>query len=196
VNVDEGELVELYATCEAAEEAGPYKSYRDVLRGVMNRIADELGFVATASELDALADSVATWPPFDDSVDALGQLKKRFTLVILSNIDDDLFRHSSRLLGEPFDDIITAQQVGSYKPSLDNFRFALDRLGVSKEKILHVAQSLYHDHVPAKALGLATVRVNRASRRPGVGVAPPTDATPDLEVPDMLSLTIAAGGPQ
>ncbi len=192
VTVDEGRLLQLYAEHEAAEEAGPYKCYRDVLRGVMARLGEQLGFVASESDRDALADSVGTWPPFGDSVEALGRLKKRYKLVILSNIDDDMFRHTAKLLREPFDEIITAQQVGSYKPSLNNFRHALDRLGVPRETILHVAQSLYHDHVPAKDLGFTTVWVNRASRCPSLGVAPPANASPDYEVPDMRSLATAA----
>ena len=75
-------------------------------------------------------DSAASWPPFDDTVEALGRLKARYKLAILSNVDDEIFRHTSKLLEVPFDEIITAQQVGSYKPSLENFRHALDRLGV------------------------------------------------------------------
>ena len=193
VTVDEGQLLQFYAAHEAAEEAGPDQRYRDVLRGVVARFGDQLGFVASESDRDALADSVGTWPPFGDSVEALGRLKQRYRLVILSNIDDDMFRHTAGLLEVPFDEVITAQQVGSYKPSLNNFRHALDRLGVPRESILHVAQSLYHDHVPAKELGFTTVWVNRASRCPRLGVAPPANASPDLEVPDMRSLATAAG---
>jgi 2-haloacid dehalogenase len=193
VTVDEGRLLQLYAECEAAEEAGPYKRYRDVLRGVMSRLGDRLGFAAAEADLDALAGSVGSWPPFDDSVQALSRLKKRYKLVILSNVDDDMFRQTATLLNDPFDEVITAQQVGSYKPSRDNFRHAVQRLGVPQADILHVAQSLYHDHVPAKELGFTTVWVNRASRCPSVGVSPPADAAPDYEVPDMRSLAAAAG---
>lgn len=118
--------------------------------------------------------------------------------MILSNVDDEIFRGTARLLATPFDEVITAQQVGAYKPSLENFRFALDRLGVSVDRVLHVAQSLYHDHAPAKRLGFSTVWVNRPSSVPGTGVAPPTEASPagvvpDLEVPDLASLADVAG---
>src|SRR5205814_2085751 len=86
-----------------------------------------------------------------------------------------------------FDEIITAQQVGAYKPSHAVFETALRRLNVPKEQVLHVAQSLYHDHVPAKQLGFSTVWVNRASRLPGTGLSMAAEAAPDLEVPDLIS---------
>ena len=104
-----------------------------------------------------------------------------------------MFADSARVLGIDFDEVITAQQVGSYKPSRENFRVALDRLDVPIGQVLHVAQSLYHDHAPAKELGFTTVHVNRASRNPGTGVAPETAASPDFEVPDLQSLVTLLG---
>lgn len=183
--VDPAHLLRLYAKYEAQEEAGPYKSYRDVLRGVMAGIAAELGFAPREDELAALPDSVGDWPAFPDSAEALKTLKTRFKLVILSNIDDAMFAQSNRHLGVEFDEIITAQQVGSYKPARRNFHVALERLGVPKTQILHVAQSLFHDHVPAKELGFTTIWVNRPSILPDTGVSLPVDVTPDLEVADM-----------
>lgn len=191
--VDEKEVIRLYARFEAEEESGSYRRYRSVLRGVMASLGAKLGFAPTESDLDALPRSVGSWPPFSDTVEALARLKKRYKLVILSNIDDEMFAETAKQLGTDFDEVITAEQVGSYKPALANFRFAVDRLGVPQERILHVAQSLYHDHVPAKELGFTTVWVNRPSRWPGTGVALPADASPDLEVPDMDSLAAAAG---
>ena len=182
------QILQLYVKYEAEQEAGSYKRYRDVLQGVMAGIASELGFVPTVSELQALPDSVGHWPPFADTVAALTRLQTRYKLVIISNIDDAMFAETNKLLHVVFDDIITAQQVGSYKPALQNFHFALARLGVPQQQVLHVAQGLYHDHVPAKALGLTTVWVNRQSRLPGTGLALPAQVTPDLEVPDVRSL--------
>ena len=124
---------------------------------------------------------------------ALARLKTRYKLVILSNIDDAMFAETNRLLEVEFDEIITAQQVGSYKPSHANFEHALERLAVPREQVLHVAQSIFHDHVPAKTIGLTTVWVNRESRCPRTGVAPPAHAEPDLEVPDLKGLAVAAG---
>ena len=186
-------LLQLYAKYEAEQEAGPYKPYRDVLQDVMTRIAGELGFVPTAAELQVLPDSVGHWPPFADTVAALTRLQTRYKLVIISNIDDAMFAETNALLHVVFDDIITAQQVGSYKPALQNFHFALARLGVPLQQVLHVAQGLYHDHVPAKALGLTTVWVNRPSRLPGTGLALPVQVSPDLEVPDLQSLVDMMG---
>ncbi len=186
-------LLQLYAKHEAAQEVGAYKSYRDVLRGVMAGIAHDLEFEATQEDQDALADSVGDWPPFDDTIDALQALKRRYKLVIVSNIDDDLFAQSNELLEVSFDEIITAQQVRSYKPGHAHFNTVLERLGVPQSKILHVAQSLYHDHAPAKTLGFSTVWVNRQSILPGTGLSLPVDARPDREVPDMASLVRIMG---
>ena len=92
------------------------------------------------------------------------------------------------MLGIKFDNVITAEQAGSYKPSLNNFYFALSKLGVDKSEVLHIAQSVYHDHVPAKKIGIAGVRVNRKSICGDTGVALPAQAEADLEVPDLQSL--------
>jgi len=201
VSTSDETVLRLYTKLEAEQESGPYKTYREVLRGVMSGLAAELAFPASIADLDALPDSVGLWPPFTDTVAALRRLSERYKLVILSNIDDALFAQTAPLLQVRFSDIITAQQVGSYKPSLQNFRFALDRLGVPASQVLHVAQSLYHDHVPAKRLGFTTVWVNRPSRLAGTGLALPAEVLPDLEVPDLESLAdavevAAARGPQ
>lgn len=193
VEIDEAEQLRLFAENEAREEARPYRRYREVLRGVMTGLGEALGFEPSEHERDALADSAGSWPPFDDTVDALRRLKSGYRLVIISNIDDAIFARTARLLEVPFDEVITAEQAGSYKPSHRNFRLALERLGIHEERLLHVAQSLYHDHAPAKSLNISTVWVNRPSRRPGVGVAPEVEAAPDLEVPDLRSLAEAAG---
>lgn len=191
--VDDKEVIRLYAKFEAEEESGSFRRYRTVLRGVMASLGAKLGFAPTEADLDVLPRSVGSWPAFEDTVDALARLKKRHKLVILSNVDDEMFAETAKQLETRFDEVITAEQVGSYKPALANFRFAVDRLGVPQDRILHVAQSLYHDHVPAKELGFTTVWVNRPSRWPGMGVALPAEASPDLEVPDMESLAAAAG---
>lgn len=193
VPASEARLLELYTRLEAEEERPPHKPYREVLRGVTLGIARDLGFPATEEDLDEVPRSLGSWPPFSDTVEALRRLAARYELVVISNVDDDLFAGTAKRLGVDFDEVITAQQVGSYKPSLENFRFALRKLGVDRGAVLHVAQSLYHDHVPAKVLGLATVWVNRKSLRPGVGLALPVDVTPDLEVPDLASLVEAMG---
>ena len=113
-------------------------------------------------------------------------------LGVLTNCDDDLFAASNRRLGVEFDWVVTAQQAGGYKPRVANFELLFERLGLPRERILHVAQSLFHDHVPAKALGMTTVWIDRRSGRPGSGATPPADARPDATFPDMASFAAAA----
>jgi 2-haloacid dehalogenase len=182
------QILELYGDLESAAEAGPYQPYRDVLAAVVDGFGARLGFTPTAAERASLAASVGDWPAFPDTVDALQTLARRYRLAILSNVDDDLFTGSARRLGVDFAAVITAQQVGSYKPDRRNFRAALARLEAPPDRVLHVAQSLFHDIAPAKELGLTTVWVNRRHDRPGFGATPPATAQPDLEVPDLRTL--------
>jgi 2-haloacid dehalogenase len=135
---------------------------------------------------------VGDWPAFADSADALARLHERFRLGVITNCDDDLFARSNERLGVTFDWVITAQQVGSYKPNPRNFEFAFQRMGIPRERILHVAQSLFHDHVPAKRLGLSTAWINRRHGRTGSGATPPAVAAPDIEAPDMATFSAAA----
>lgn len=112
----------------------------------------------------------------------------------ITNCDDDLFAFSNHRLGEPFRWIVTAQQAGSYKPSTRNFELAFERIGRPRDRIVHVAQSLYHDHVPARALGLRTVWINRRHGRPGSGATPPAEGRPDMTFPDMAAFADVAAG--
>jgi 2-haloacid dehalogenase len=193
VEASDDELLESYARHEAALEAGPYLSYREVLGRALVGVGDDVGFEPSPEEVDAFAGSVGDWPAFADSPAALARLQERFRLAFITNCDDDLFAASNRRLGVTFDHVVTAQQAGSYKPSHRNFELAFERMRTSRERVLHVAQSLFHDHVPAKALGLSTVWVNRRHDRPGSGATPPAEAVPDLEVPDMATLAGLAG---
>jgi 2-haloacid dehalogenase len=192
VDADDEDVIARYARHEAAAEAGPYLRYRDVLAAGLRGVGAELGFEPTAAEVEAFSGSVADWPAFPDSAGALSQLKRRFRLGVITNCDDDLFAASNRRLGVAFDWIVTAEQVGSYKPDERNFHVAFERLGLPRERILHVAQSLFHDHVTAKRLGLTTVWINRRHGRPGSGATPPTEAAPDETFPDMASFAAAA----
>jgi 2-haloacid dehalogenase len=177
-----------FGRLETQFEAGSYVEYRVVLTRVLEGLGAKFGFKPTRAEREAFAQSVADWPVFPDSGDALRALAKRYKLAIISNIDDDLFQHSANKLGAKFDWIITAQQVRSYKPSENNFLRAFERIAVPRGRILHVAQSRYHDIGPAKRLGLSTVWVNRRHDKQGEGATPPSDAVPDLEVPDLATL--------
>jgi 2-haloacid dehalogenase len=193
VTITDDELLERYARHEAGLEAGPYQSYRAVLAGSLGGVAEELGVEVTAEELGAFSESVADWPPFEDSTDGLRRLADRYRLGVITNCDEDLFAASARRLDTAFEWVVTAEQAQDYKPSIAPFVLALRTLDVPKEQVLHVAQSLYHDHVPAKELGMTTVWVNRRHDRPGSGATPPADAAPDLEVPDLATLADLAG---
>lgn len=188
VSLSDEAIIEAYGRFEAQLEAGTYRRYRDVLNGVVRQFGAEYGFEPTEEEANALVASFGQWKPFPDTVPALQALKGRFKLVILSNVDDDLFALTAAQLQVPFDDVITAQQVGSYKPALRNFETAIERIGLPKEQTLHVGASPYHDIVPAKTLGLAAVWVNRWQGKGGIGATAPTPAPPDLEVPDLKTL--------
>jgi 2-haloacid dehalogenase len=193
VTVTDDDVLERYARHESGLEAGPYQSYRGVLAGSLGGVAEELGAEVTAEELAGFSESVADWPPFEDSTDALRRLANRYRLGVITNCDDDLFAASARRLEVNFEWVVTAEQAQDYKPSIAPFVLALRALDVPKERVLHVAQSLYHDHAPAKELGMTTVWVNRRHDRPGSGATPPADATPDLEVPDLATLTEQVG---
>jgi 2-haloacid dehalogenase len=184
-------LLELYGEFEAEAESGPYQSYRDVLQAVVRAFANRLHFEASSAEIRSLGESVRAWPPFPDMVRALHELQKRYKLAVISNIDDDLFAETRKHLGVEFDGVITAERARSYKPSINNFQIALRTLALSPDRLLHAAQSIYHDVVPARSLGISTVWVNRKSARPGVGAVRASLGKPDLEVPDLASLAAA-----
>ena len=189
------ELLEAYAREEAAREAGPYLRYREVLARGARVVATAFGVSADDAELASFGASVGDWPEFGDSAAALRRLHERFRLGVITNCDDDLFAASNRRLGVVFDWVVTAQQAGSYKPSPHNFEVALARIDVPSQRILHVAQSLYHDHVPARSFGLATAWIDRRRGKPGSGATPPAEASPDLVAPDMRSFAdLALGG--
>ncbi len=187
-NIDDATILKLYSDFELRSEQGTYQSYRKVLESVVRQFGDELGFTPTPAEARSLSDSLAAWPPWPDSVEALRQLKSRFRLAILSNIDDDLFASTRPHLGVEFDEVVTAQQAQAYKPSLKLFELALSRINAPAHRVLHVGQSIYHDVIPAQALGLATVWVNRPSARPGVGAVKAADGKPDLTVTSLADL--------
>jgi 2-haloacid dehalogenase len=185
-------ILELYGEFEAQAESGPYQSYRDVLQAVVRAFANRFHFEASSAEIRSLYESVCAWPPFPDTVRSLRELQKRYKLVVISNIDDDLFAETRKPLDVEFDAVITAEQARSYKPSINNFQIALRTLALSPNRLLHAAQSIYHDVVPARSLGIATVWVNRKSARPGIGAVRVSAGRPDLEVADLASLAAAA----
>ena len=191
-SIDDATLLKLYGDFELRSEQGAFRPYREVLESVVRQFATEFRFTPSAEEVRSLPDSLSTWKPWPDTVAGLRQLKSRFRLAILSNVDDDLFAATRPQLGVDFDEVITAQQAQAYKPSLKLFELALSRIHAPAHRVLHVGQSLYHDVVPAQLLGLATVWVNRPSARPGVGAVKAAEATPDLTVSSLAELAAAA----
>lgn len=190
---DDRTILETYAPIEAKHEEGSYVGYELVLRMVMTEMSLRLGFDASVQEVGAIASSIKDWEPFPDTVGALAKLKKRYKLAVISNIDDRLFETTAKRLEIPFDWVVTAELARAYKPSHRTFEYALEQFGIPREKILHVAQSLYHDIVPATAVGLSTVWVNRRKGLKGSGATRHAEATPDLEVTDLEALTKIMG---
>jgi len=202
LDLDDEALLAAYSRHEAeAEAAYPREEYPQILARSMRALGSELGSQVSPDDAQRLARGVPDWPAFTDSADALAALGRRFKLIILSNVDRASFAASNQRLGVQFSAVITAQDVGSYKPSSRNFEFLLGeatRLGVEDGKLLHVAQSLFHDHVPAQRAGLRTVWINRRAGRPGWGATPAPDApvVPDWEFSSMAALAgaVAAEG--
>jgi len=175
------EILNLYSEFEPRRQQPPYQTYREVLAGVARDLAGEFRVQLSDEEARGLADSIRNWEPFPDTIHALRRLKSRYKLAVLSNIDDDLFVLTAPKFGVAFDGLVTAQQVQSYKPSLRNFETLLERLQIDKRKLLHLAESLYHDVAPARSMGIATVWVNRRQGRPAAATRLIAEQ-PDIEV--------------
>ena len=191
-------LLLAYGDNEAAvQRETPTALYPEVLATAFRRTGDELGVPVSDEWARRLGDSVPDWPAFPDSADALATLAGHYELIILSNVHRAGFAASNRLLHGDFAAIITAEDVGAYKPAENHFR-ALDatlaELGIRRGALLHVAQSLFHDHVPAKREGLPSVWINRRHDRPGWGAtpAPSGDWSYALEFPSMAAFAAAA----
>lgn len=190
INQSDKQILELFAEFESEleKDTNGYLKYREVLRQVVKKISERFSFDVTESELNSLPGSLKNWQPFPDTVEALKALKKRFRLAIISNTDDELFADTAKHLQVEFDWIITAEQVKSYKPSPRNFEFAIQKMGISPDKLLHVAESIYHDVIPVKAMGLSIVWVNRRVGKEGFGATKAASGKADLEVPDLKTL--------
>ena len=166
LQIDQNQVLTDFAALENEIQSDqPGMPYPEVLKSIHNRFASKHDLV-TNEELDkSFGASVGEWPAFPDSIEALADLKKRYKLAILSNVDDVGFAASNEHLGVEFDAIYTAQKIGTYKPNVRNFEFLFTQLlaehGISRERILHVAQSLYHDIQPAKMLGMDCVWIDR-----------------------------------
>jgi 2-haloalkanoic acid dehalogenase type II len=176
------QILEAHARHESSQQATtPAKLYRDLLAIVHKRLAEEWGVEASWQESAAYGRSVRDWPAFADTAEALRYLKQHTKLAILSNVDNESFSFSNRKLGVTFDAIYTAEDIGSYKPSARNFEYMLEKLdgmGIGKGDILHVAESLFHDHKPANDFGLASCWIHRRHDREGFGATMNPGAAP------------------
>ena len=191
ITVDE--LLESYAEAEArTEREHPPLLYPDVVARSAAATGEKHGIVVPSQLALEIGNSVPGWPAFPDSTDALQRLSQRYKLIILSNVDRASFAGSNQRLGVTFDAIITAEDVGSYKPARDNFEALLAKvedMGITKDRLLHVAQSLFHDHVPAKEIGCKTVWIDRRGDTPGSGATPVPTQIPE---PDWIFPSMAA----
>jgi 2-haloacid dehalogenase len=166
------------------EEAFPALPYSQLLEKVHAGLCEQLGVAPNAEEATAFGASVGDWPAFPDSAEGLAYLKRHFQLIILSNVDRKSFAGSNRRLGVEFDQILTAEEIGSYKPDLRNFDYLLARAGeagIAKDELLHTAQSLFHDHVPANRMGIASAWIDRRHAKPGGGATVLPDPVPHFD---------------
>lgn len=162
-------LLKTYHELERTQQAmTPDMPYSQLLTTVHPRLTERLGLnKPTEEESRLFGESVGHWPAFPDTVEALKRLSKYYKLVVLSNVDRESFEktNAGSLQGVPFDLVITAQDVGSYKPDLRNFQHMLHAVkthfGVEPEQVLQTAQSQFHDHHPARKMGIKSVWIER-----------------------------------
>ena len=176
------ELLEAYGRAERMEEA-TYKKYREVLRRSVLSLSGQLGTAVSDEAARRFADSVPSWPPFPDSAAFLRKMgSKGYKTYILSNVDDDLLGDTIRNHHLEVDGLVTAEQVGSYKPRDGHWLEFLRRTRARREEVLHIAQSVYHDIIPAQRLGIDSVWVNRYGERlpPGASPSMISDTLADL----------------
>jgi 2-haloacid dehalogenase len=179
------QLLDAYGPIElAVEQEHPERPYSQLLEDVHARLCRQFGVEPHLEEAAAFGASVGDWPAFEDSHEALAYLKRHFTLIILSNVDRLSFGGSQRRLGVEFDHVFTAEDIGSYKPDLRNFDYLLSHLGeagIARGELLHVAQSLFHDHLPANRMGLASAYIDRRSGKSGSGATVLPDPMPHFD---------------
>ncbi len=190
-------ILENFANSESTQQREtPGMLYPELLAKTLHRMAAAWDMSASAAEAAEFGGSVKNWPAFPDAAEALVRLKKHYRLVILSNVDRGSFAHSQAKLGDVFDAVYTAEDVGSYKPNPRNFTYILEKeaaAGIPAAKILHTAQSLFHDHVQAKRQGLTSAWIDRRLDVDGWGATMPPEApvTPDFHFPTLEAMAEA-----
>lgn len=179
VTLSRDAVLEAFARHESAQQAAtPAMLYAELLAEVHGQLGTAWGVQRDPAEDARFGASIGDWPAFPDTVEALRYLSQHYRLVILSNVDRQSFAASNTRLGVTFDAVYTAQDIGAYKPDRRNFDYLIDRLaeqGIARDRILHVAQSLFHDHVPANAAGLASAWIDRRGATGGSGATAPVE---------------------
>lgn len=172
ISFDIESLPERYIENELEIEKEGYRKYKEVLGLGVRRLFEEKGIMLFSEEEKIFADSINTWPPFNETTEVLRKIKEKYKLAMLSNIDEDLIKHSIKLIGTEFDGVITAEQVKSYKPSHGHWKRMMDVFKIPKENVLHVAASYVHDIVPAKELGFRVAWINRKDEKQKGSIKP------------------------
>jgi 2-haloacid dehalogenase len=179
------EILEAHARHESSQQVQtPAKLYRDLLATVYRRLAEEWGVAVSWSDCVAYGRSIRNWPAFADTAASLQYLKQHYKLAILSNVDNESFSFSNEKLGVDFDAVYTAEDCGSYKPSVRNFDYMfakLKTLGIEKREILHTAESLFHDHAVANELDLTSCWIHRRHGQGGAGATVALAKTPSYD---------------
>ncbi|MCA9444181.1 MAG: haloacid dehalogenase type II [Candidatus Omnitrophica bacterium] len=188
IAADSEEVLRIYSKLESAAQADPFVPYESVLRSIVKGFAERYEFNLQPGQENRLVQSLPAWPPFSDTVASLRKLKERYRLAIFSNISDALLSQTLKILEVDFDCLITADRTRSYKPNPKHFLLGLEKLEIPKEKLLHVAESQRHDIEPAKELGIATVWVNRQTRKTTASGKGAGTASPDMEVKSLEEL--------
>ena len=193
IAADRDSLMEDFAEAQRIEQATPvFQPYRTVVAKALAALARAADVTVSEGELEEFSASVATWAPFADSVPALEELKRQGRVLgVISNVDNDLFAGTQALLGNPFDDVVTAEDVQSYKPRLAHFHAIGNKLAercIGEDAILHVARSKFHDIETGNALGWSNCWVNRRHGEKSRGVGLPSNAEPTWQVTSMAEV--------
>ena len=138
-----------------------YKPYFHVLKETMKLTCNEFGISFTNQDAEEFAESMGKWQPFPDSKAALEEMSKYTKLTLITNTDNDIIKESVKQIGFEFDDIVTAEMAGAYKPSYKGFKLSQERLGLTEKEILHAGFGFKYDVVPATRLGYETAWINR-----------------------------------
>jgi 2-haloalkanoic acid dehalogenase type II len=189
------EALAAFAELETRQQASsPAMPYPDILACVYEHLAAQWGVTTVRGEGERFGQSIGAWPAFDDSAESLRLIKQHGKIFILSNVDRVSFRLSNEKFGVTFDGIFTAEDIGSYKPAARNFEYLLSHAGaqgIAKHELLHVAQSLFHDHAPANRLGIASAWIDRRGRPGGATAAPKAETNINFRFPSLAELAEA-----